>query len=404
MAKKKKSNKEIVQKMVIASDELAAAGRLNPEQASRFIDFVIDETQLKNIARIKRVRDRWEANKIGVGRRVAVPKAEASAPRVRRGVTTSKIQLSPKKIMVPFEITDEFADINVEKEDVKDHVVKMMAKQAGNNLEELIILGNLVGPAVVEDDILEGGSTTEYVLDSYMALLDGFLKQAENAQVVNALGTKINALMFNDAIKAMPTKFRKQMNDLRFFMASNSILDWRMKVSTRQSGEGDAALAGEQPTKPFGVSPVAIPLMPHDPQNVQHIVLNGTTATSLDFAPIEAGSVAITTTTIQSQVPEAAFIETTDYVVDYTNGTIARTGGSAITDGGTVKVTFNSYSKFLLTHRSNFLVALGLKDIIIEKDRDIYKGVDQWAITLEVDATFEEEEAVVMVTNVQPGV
>ena len=65
-----------------------AGGKLNPAQSDKFIDYVIDETVLKDNARIVRFRNEpLDIDKIGVGKRVAVAKAEASDPGVRRGIT-----------------------------------------------------------------------------------------------------------------------------------------------------------------------------------------------------------------------------------------------------------------------------------------------------------------------------
>ena len=48
------SNEELVQKAVITTDAIASQGKLNAAQADRFIDFVIQETILKDAARTVR--------------------------------------------------------------------------------------------------------------------------------------------------------------------------------------------------------------------------------------------------------------------------------------------------------------------------------------------------------------
>ncbi len=93
-------NEELVQKAVIVADDLASAGKLNPAQSDKFIDYVVDETVLKNNARVVRFRNEsLEIDKIGIGSRAAVPKAEAVDPGVRRGINTSKISLAPSEII-----------------------------------------------------------------------------------------------------------------------------------------------------------------------------------------------------------------------------------------------------------------------------------------------------------------
>ena len=144
-------NEELVQKAVITTDALASQGKLNPAQADKFIDYVIDITGLKNNARVVRFRnEEMFIEKIGVGRRVAVPAVEAQAPATRRGVSTARVTLHPQEIMVPFEVGDSFREINVEGEAVEEHVIKMMATQLAIDMEQLYIEGDTLGRADLE--------------------------------------------------------------------------------------------------------------------------------------------------------------------------------------------------------------------------------------------------------------
>jgi len=180
------SNEELVQKAVITADALASAGKLNPAQSDRFIDFVIDETVLKDNARTVRFRNETlEIDKIGIGKRAAVPKAEARDPGVRRGVNTSKITLKPSEIMVPFEIGDNFRELNIEGDAVEEHIIQMFATQLANDLEELYVIGDENGPAQVESDLVDNGSS-DYVKDTYLALQDGWSLLADGGHIVDA--------------------------------------------------------------------------------------------------------------------------------------------------------------------------------------------------------------------------
>ena len=114
------SNEELVQKAVITTDAIAAAGKLNPAQSDKFIDFVIQETVLKDNARTVKFRnEELNIEKIGIGKRAALPAAEASDPQVRRGISTSKVTLKPLEIIVPFEIGDSFKENNIEGDNVE---------------------------------------------------------------------------------------------------------------------------------------------------------------------------------------------------------------------------------------------------------------------------------------------
>jgi hypothetical protein len=150
--------------------------------------------------------------------------------------------------------------------------------------------------------------------------------------------------------------------------------------------------------KPFGIQMAPVPLLPEDPLYSEDIVMNtdGTTPSNLSFAPVTELNV---TTQTLGKVPEAAFIEGVDYSKDLTNGTVTRLGG-AIGSGATVKVTYRSAGRMLLSDPQNLILAIG-RDIRIERARNIFKTVSEFAITARVYCTFEEDSAVVLVKNIK---
>jgi hypothetical protein len=393
---------EELQKSVITADALAAAGKLNPVQSDRFIDYVIDETVLAGNARTVRFRNEdLDIDKIGVGARVAVPKSEASDPGLRRGVNHSKITLTPREIMIPWEIGDNYKEHNIEGASVEDHIMRMMATQGANDLEGGYINGNKLGPAVIENDIKPGGSETDYIKDSFLGLWNGWSELGEGGNVLDAGGANIGLSVFSQMIRQLPTKFRRNKNNLRWFMSPDLWQIYLEKLSTRTGALGDAT-AGGASHMPFGIKAVPVPLWDFTPEVVEHVQLNGTTPTALKNKNIVSSSESVLPVTLGS-TPTTAYLITTDYVIDYVAGTIARDGGGAIGDGDTVKVTYEAPPQMILTHMNNFIVAIG-RDIRIEKDRDIYKGVDQFAITMKADVQFEEATAIVKAKNIGLGV
>lgn len=399
----KLNNEELVQKAAItAADALATAGKLNPGQSDRFIDYVIDETVLKNNARIVRFRNETlEIDKIGVGSRVTVPKAEAADPGVRNGITTSKISLVPKEIMTPFELSDVFKEINIEGDNVEDTIVRLMATQLANDLEELDINGNKLGPARLQSEMPGGGSTTQYVKDTFLGLVDGWSMLAESGNIVDLDGMNVGLSVFSRMIRAMPTKFRRNKADLRWYGSPDLWQIYQEKLATRATSLGDAAANGDAAAQgPFGIPFVAVPLFDFQPLQVEHVTLTGTTAVTLKSKNIT--NVVVTPATLGGS-PTTPYINVTDYVVDAAAGTIVRDAGGAIGSGTVVKVTYQAAPQIILTHKNNFILGIG-RDVRIEKDRDIFKGVNQYAITSKVDVQFEELTAIVKGKNIGTGV
>jgi len=395
------ANEDIVRKAAIVADNLATGGKLNDAQSDRFIDFVIDETVLKDNARIVRFRnENLDIDKIGVGKRAAVPKKEGVDPQVRRGITTSKVTLTPKELMVPFEIGDNFRELNIEGDNVEETIIRLMATQLANDLEDLYINGNTLGPAVPQEDIIENGSTDE-VLDTYLQLVDGWSVLGDGANIVDAQGQNLGLSIFSKAIRAMPTKFRRNRSALRWYMSPDLYQLYLEKLATRATSLGDAA-AGGGTHSPFGIPAIPVPLWEFEPLTVEHVQLNGTTVVPLKNGPVT--DVVVHPEDL-GKTPTVAFVEGAgnDYLLDATAGTVARLAGGNIGNGDIVKVTYRSNPQLMLTHMNNMIVGIG-REIRIEKDRDIYKGMNQYAITAKVDVEYEELSAIVKVRNIGKGV
>jgi hypothetical protein len=390
------SNEELVQKAVITADALASSGKLNTAQSNRFIDYVIDETALKDNARIIRFRNEsLDIDKIGVGARLAVPKSEARDPGIRRGVTTSKITLTPKEIMVPFEIGDTFREINIEGDSIENHIISMMARQAANDIEELYINGNTLGPAEIEGNIVPGGSATQYIKDSYLALFDGWLKLLDSANIVDAEGANIGLSVLGRTFRAMPTKYRRILKDMRFYMAPDLEQIYYEKLSTRATSLGDS-VAGGMGHRPFGIPIVGVPLLDFLPSITEHHTFTVGSTYSLANAPVQ--NVVITPATLDD-TPTTPYVEDTAYTLNEATGLITDIGNAL----GAAKITYDANPEILLTHMNNLIVGIG-RDVRIEKDRDIFKGVNQYAITLKVAVQIEELTAAVKTRNVGQGV
>ena len=203
----------------------------------------------------------------------------------------------------------------------------------------------------------------------------------------------------------MPRKFKRMRGRLRWFMSDNHEQAYREGLSNRQSALGDSAVNGADSPRPFGIMMVPTPLLPEDPIYSiferfysEDVVMNtdGSTASSLTYAPVTELNVC---TQALGKLPEAAYLLGTDYSKDLAAGTVTRLGG-AIGSGATEKVTYRTAGRMLLCDPQNLILAIG-RDIRIERARNIFKTVNEFAITAKVYCTFEETDAVVLVKNLK---
>lgn len=399
---KRLSNEEILQKAAITTQEIATAGKLSDEQADTFLDFVIDVTGLKDRVRVVRFRnEKLDIDKIGVGRRVAVPKKEAIDPAIRRKVSHSKVTLKPEEIMVPWEVSDEYVLLNIEGDKVEETIMRLMATQLSNDLEELNIQADKLGHVVYENELIDGGSATDIIVDTYLKLQDGWLKLAGQSHIVDHDGQNIGHQVFSDMIVEMPSKFKRNKRNLKFFISDTTEQLYRNNLAARATGLGDQAATSDMNLMPFGIELVPLALLPQTPLVTQHVQLNAAIPVALKHKNLVVGAEHVVLQSINDNplTPVTPFVEGTDYNMDYTNGTIARDAGGSISDGADVKITYKSQSQMWLTEFRNMIIGIG-RDIRVENDRNIFTSVTEFAMTARVACEMEETDACVLGINI----
>jgi HK97 family phage major capsid protein len=123
----------------------------------------------------------------------------------------------------------------------------MITSKMAEELEKLFIQGDLGAT---------GGS------DVWLDYMDGILAKS-TAHTVDAGGGSVSAALFNKAFKQLPTKYRANRNVMRFMTSMDVESDYRLAVSSRGTGLGDAILTGTQALPIMGVPMVGAAFMPN---------------------------------------------------------------------------------------------------------------------------------------------
>ena len=246
---------------VHVASENGNGGLLNPEQSARFLDYMFDATVIGKVARTVRMKsDTAEIDRMSVGEKLMKLATEADNTAVNSGVTFSKISLTTKKLRMDWELSTESLEDNIEGADLEDHIARLMATQAGNDIEDVILNG---------DTSLTG--------DALYKSFDGVVKKAKaSGRVVDAAGANVSREVFNKALKAMPRKYKQRRGDLRFLAGSNLIQDflYANSIGTNQTIPQDIASsvirggvaplggpAGYVAPFAFGIPIVEVPLL-----------------------------------------------------------------------------------------------------------------------------------------------
>jgi len=236
-------------------------GLLNPEQSARFLDYMFDATVIGKVARTVRMRaDTTEIDRIGVGERLMTVAAEGDNTGSNAAVTFSKISLTTKKLRLDWELSTESLEDNIEGADLEDHIARLMATQAGNDIEDVVLNGTGSGSGL-------------------MSAFQGVVAKAKATAIVvdNGVATGVSRATFNAALKALPRKYKQRRTDLRFLAGSNLIQDYLYTTSGNIQNvnpqdiassiiRGDVAPvsgpAGYVAPYAFGIPIVEVPLLP----------------------------------------------------------------------------------------------------------------------------------------------
>jgi hypothetical protein len=141
---------------VHVGSENGNGGLLNPEQSARFLDYMFDATVIGKVARTVRMKsDTTEIDRIGVGEKLMKLATEGDDTAANSAVTFSKISLTTKKLRLDWELSTESLEDNIEGPDLEDHIARMMATQAGNDIEDVLLNGNtaLTSDALYKADL-----------------------------------------------------------------------------------------------------------------------------------------------------------------------------------------------------------------------------------------------------------
>jgi hypothetical protein len=197
---------------------------------------------------------------MSVGEKLMKLATEGDNTAENAAVTFSKISLTTKKLRLDWELSTESLEDNIEGADLEDHIARLMATQAGNDIEDVILNGV--------------GSGSDPLYKAFQGVV---AKAKANGRVVAGAGAGVSRELFNKALKAMPRKYMQRRGDLRFLAGSNLIQDflYANSIGTNQTIPQDIAssvirgatpglggAAGYVAPFAFGIPIVEVPLLP----------------------------------------------------------------------------------------------------------------------------------------------
>lgn len=243
------SNRNILQKAEFALSHLVTnGGLLFPTQAKKFMRLSIDEAVLLGQVTYRPMsRAKEEIDQIKFGSRVLraaqeltpLPVADQTVPDV------SKVELDAQEFIGEVTISDRVFEENIEQGDFRQTIMQLLSPAVGRDLEEVVINGDKTSA------------------DPFLAQFDGILVQAQS-NVVDWAGAPIGEDLFHDMLKALPPRYRKNRNQLRFYTASDAEVNLRRQRKDRESPAGDKFLETDAPIVAAGIPVQGVPLFPEN--------------------------------------------------------------------------------------------------------------------------------------------
>jgi hypothetical protein len=242
------TNEELLTLIEKAAITTAAGGQLSTEAASQFIDTVVAQNDaLQKLNVIKMSGATYRLDTLGVASRLMRKATEASEPADTAGISIGSRQLAYNEVILPYDISFNFLESNIEKDNAEDAINKVFATQFGNDLLDLAINGDEAGA------------------DDFIKINDGWLKIAGadlNIHPVTIAPSPVYKTVFKDMLSAMPNKWKRNLADLVFLVAPDIEVTYRNELADRATALGDAYLTEGRRAQYQGVDVYPLPYLP----------------------------------------------------------------------------------------------------------------------------------------------
>jgi len=419
-----KTAKNLLSKAAIKKGMFPTDIAFTPEEADRFLDYIIDQSVLKDHARmVKMAKSSRNLRAIGLSvGDMLWPEAAFGAAKYKTSIVHDLIVLNSKKARGAAVVHDDDLEDNIEGEAFIDHLLKMIGAQIGNELALAYFLSTMVA----------GEDEPKTMLDVWNGWRHRILTQTNK---VTGSATKLDARLstdftntngyiaehtgdapfdwefkFSKALKSLPSKYKRLgLANFRFFMNDQLVQDYIDALAARATVLGDKAILGDGAIQYGKVPIVSAPLFPTD----LPVFVTGGGDTTVDADSAAGQKVLNVAATDNFTVGDYVWIHKDALEYKSEIGEIASIeAGVSLTlvdnlewlhegtDAEPVQEVTLDGSDCILTHKNNLIIGLQ-RDIKMETQREAAEESTYFFYSIRSDIAIENLNACVFIKNLK---
>lgn len=255
------ANRTLIAKAAVDTSTLGTGGRMNPEQAEKFITFMKDYSRiLKEVSFYKMQTTRRVLDSLDVNSRALRKQLENQANAPTGAIQTKARELKAVGVIMPYDVSFQFMKENIEKGNINDTLAKLFPQQFTNDSVNLAFNGDEAA-----------------VTDPFLSINDGWIKialtDAGTHKYDNNSSQDFLNVVFPQLLSRMPGKYyqlyqEEDKSKIKILVSPNDNRKYKNQLQTRNTALGDSMILSGKNVTYDGFEIIPIGFIPEGVQIV----------------------------------------------------------------------------------------------------------------------------------------